>query len=35
LKWRLATSGDMVNSSIAANLYEPPIFKTYAAMPEL
>ena len=35
LKWRLATSGDMVNSSIAANLYEPPVFKTYAAMPEL
>lgn len=35
LKWRLATSSDNVNSSIATNLFEPPIFKTYAPMPEL
>lgn len=35
LKWRLGESGDTINSSIEANLYEPPIFNFYRAMPEL
>ena len=35
LKWRLANSGESVNNSIEANLFEPPIFKTYEAMPDL
>ena len=35
LKWRLANSGESVNNSIAANLFEPPIFKVYEPMPEL
>jgi len=35
LKWRLADSGENVNRSIEANLFEPPIFKSYAPMPEL
>ena len=35
LKWRLANSGERVNNSIEANLFEPPIFKIYEAMPDL
>ena len=35
LKWRLANSGESVNNSIEANLFEPPIFKIYEAMPDL
>ena len=35
LKWRLANSGESVNNSIEANLFEPPIFKTYEAMQDL
>ena len=35
LKWRLANSGESVNKSIEANLFEPPIFKIYEAMPDL
>jgi quinol monooxygenase YgiN len=35
LKWRLADSGESVNNSIEANLFEPPIFKIYEAIPDL
>ena len=35
LKWRLANSGESVNNSIEANLFEPPIFKIYEAMQDL
>ena len=35
LKWRLANSGESVNNSIEANLFEPPIFKIYEAMADL
>ena len=35
LKWRLADSGESVNNSIEANLFGPPIFKIYEAMPDL
>ena len=35
LKWRLANSGESVNNSIEANLFEPPIFKIYEAIPDL
>ena len=35
LKWRLANNGESVNNSIEANLFEPPIFKIYEAMPDL
>ena len=35
LKWRLANSGESVNNSIEVNLFEPPIFKIYEAMPDL
>ena len=35
LKWRLANSGESVNNSIEANLFKPPIFKIYEAMPDL
>ena len=35
LKWRLANSGESVNNSIEANLFEPPILKIYEAMPDL
>ena len=35
LKWRLANGGESVNNSIEANLFEPPIFKIYEAMPDL
>ena len=35
LKLRLANSGERVSNSIEANLFEPPIFKIYEAMPDL
>ena len=35
LKWRLSNHSESVNNSIEANLFEPPIFKIYEAMPDL